>query len=67
MGIRHGAAVLIQPPDGELYLVSFIKDATAAGRAQAEIVRLEHEVLSRATLLAKVSQLLIADPGDGPG
>jgi hypothetical protein len=47
----------IRPPAGERYLATFIEDATAAERAQAEIRRLQRE-LARSRRLASLGQLV---------
>jgi PAS domain S-box-containing protein len=51
------AGSAIRPPAGERYLATFIEDATAAERAQAEILRLQRE-LARSRRLASLGQLV---------
>jgi PAS domain S-box-containing protein len=53
----HLTGSVIHPPAGERYLAVFVQDATAAGRAQAELQRLQRE-LQRAQRLASLGQLV---------
>jgi PAS domain S-box-containing protein len=53
----HLTGSVIEPPEGERHLVTFIEDATAAEQARVEIRRLEHE-LQQSHRLESLGQLV---------